>query len=231
VHLLHDLDGLSAQAQAFLKRRAWREPCGTDRLSTEFLPFADASGNGSIAAPTELVVRREGFAARFAGLRYKVRRSVVLGGQRLDTIRQWDFDLDDWIRTEPSGWSFGWAGERVSSPVRYLMHTDGRFGVTLGGPFLEVSPSLYHMIEGHALMDKVADWHPVAASALEAWTSGGLDSSMHDQLTDLRLVTEASGSYDRWLHSDTVIVRQFKVWTDSTPRPTGVMAWTRRPIA
>jgi len=174
-------------------------------------------------------VRREGFAARFAGLRYEVRRSVELDGRRLDTTRQWDFDLDDWIGREPTGWCFGWIGERVSSPVRYLVHTDGRFGVTFDGSFLEVSPSMSHLIEGHALMDEVAEWHPVAGNALEAWVGGGREAVPGGHLADLRLVPEASGPYDRWLQSETVTVRQFKVWTDRRPRPTGFMAWTRPP--
>lgn len=41
----------------------------------------------------------------------------------------------------------------MSPPVRYLVHSDGRFGVTFGDSFLDVSPSPHHLIEGHALMD------------------------------------------------------------------------------
>ncbi len=118
-------------------------------------------------------LRREGFAARFGGLRYTVRRSVQVAQERWDSSRVWAFDLDDWIRREAVGWCFGWAGERVSSPVRFLVHVDGRFGVSQGGSFLEVSPSIYHLIESHALMDSLADWHPVAGNALEPWSGGG----------------------------------------------------------
>jgi len=175
----------------------------------------------------ELVVRREGFAARFGGLRYEVRRSVRLAGERYDTSRHWDFDLDDWVRRESRGWSFGWLGERVSSPVRYLVHTDGRFGIMLDGPFLEVSPSIDHMIESHALMDEVASWNPMAGSALEGWVPNYVDEVLHNATDDLRIVPEASGPYERWLRSDTMTIRLFSGWTGSQPRPTGVMIWTQ----
>jgi hypothetical protein len=129
-------------ARGFLSRCGWREPDRGDRLSTDDLRAPDPSGQ-LVAAPIELVVCWRRFATRFGGLRYMVRRCVGLGGQRVDTIRRRDFDADGWIRREPAGWSFGWTGEHVSSPVRYLVHTDGRFGVTLGGPFLEVRPSIH----------------------------------------------------------------------------------------
>jgi hypothetical protein len=226
VHVLDDLDGLSPRAQAFLSRAGWREPDGGDRLSTDYLRVPDRSGR-LICAPTDLVVRREGFAARFGGLRYVVRRSVQLGDQRLETVRRWEFDLNDWIRCEPNGWSFGWAGERVSSPVRYLVHTDGHFGVTISGSFLQVSPSIYHMIEAHALMDELADWNPVVGADLETWAAGGFNelSAGHDAA--LQPVLEASGPRDRWRRSETLAIRVFDCWTDDQPRRTGVMAWTR----
>jgi hypothetical protein len=31
-------------------------------------------------------------------------------------------------------WYFSWIGEHLSSPVRFLVHTDGRVGVSDGGP-------------------------------------------------------------------------------------------------
>ncbi|MEV6964400.1 hypothetical protein AB0M47_04725 [Hamadaea sp. NPDC051192] len=228
VHVLDDLDGLSPRAQAFLDRGGRRAPDPKPRLPTDYVRLPDRSGR-LIFAPTELIVRREGFANRFGGLRYAVRRSAVLNGQRVDTVRCWEFDLSDWICREPDGWSFGWTGERVSSPVRYLVHTDGRFGVTLGGGFLDVSPSLYHMIEAHALMDELADWYPLAESALEPWAASQDTEPDTDQTLALEPVPEASGPCDRWLRSDTLTVRVFDRWTDGRPRPTGVMAWTRYP--
>lgn len=228
VHVLDDLDGLSPRAQAFLNRAGWCEPDRSDRMSTDYLRVPDLSGR-LVSAPTELVVRREGFAARFGGLRYTVRRSIRLGEQRLDTVRRWEFDLDHWIRCEPDGWSFGWTGERVSSPVRYLVHTDGRFGVTLGGSFLEASPSIYHMIEAHALMDELADWNPAGGGALEAWLAGHVDELRTGHATALQPVPEASGPCERWLRSETLAIRRFACWTDRQPRPAGVMAWTRNP--
>ncbi|MET3423819.1 hypothetical protein BJ973_003031 [Actinoplanes tereljensis] len=226
MHVLDDLDGLSPRAQAFLRRSGDRHPVDTDRLSTDYLRVQDRSGR-LITAPVELIVRREGFAQRFGGLRYWVRHAVRWDGEPYETARRWDFVLEDWIRWEPGGWSFGWAGEHVSSPVRYLVHTDGRFGVTLGGSFLEVSPSIYHLIESHALMDETAAWEPVTGSALEPWTASCVDGRLLEQFGDLRLLPEASGPCERWLRSDAVTVRQIRRWTEDHPRPASVQVWTR----
>lgn len=222
MHVLDDLDGLSPRAQSFLRRSGDRQTIDTGRLPTDYLRVPDRSGR-LVTAPMELVVRREGFAQRFGGLRYGVRHRVRLAGEPYETVRRWDFVLQDWIRCEPGGWSFGWAGEHVSSPVRYLVHTDGRFGVTAGGPFLEVSPSIQHMIESHALTDEMAGWEPVTGSALEPWVGGDL----REWAGDLRLLPEASGPCERWLRSDTVTVHQIHRWTEDRPRPVSVQAWTR----
>ncbi|MBL7258653.1 hypothetical protein [Paractinoplanes lichenicola] len=37
-----------------------------------------------------------------------------------DTAREWRYDLDGWTRRERDGWSFGWIGECVSSPIRQV---------------------------------------------------------------------------------------------------------------
>lgn len=222
VHVLDDLDGLSPRAQAFLRRSGDRQQMGTDRLPTDYLRVLDRSGR-LVTAPMELIVRREGFAQRFGGLQYRVR----FNGDPYERGRRWDFVLEDWIRCEPGGWSFGWDGEMVSSPVRYLVHTDGRFGVTYGGPFLGVSPSICHMIESHALTDEMAAWEPVTGSALEPWAAGCVDDRFLEQVGDLRLLPEASGPCERWLRSNTVTVRQFHRWSEDRPRPTSVQVWTR----
>ncbi|GAB2621987.1 hypothetical protein Aab01nite_76960 [Paractinoplanes abujensis] len=213
MHVLDDLDGLSPSARAFLTRTARREPADT------------GLGTGA-RDPLELSVRRRNFVTRFGGLRYTVRRSARVGHDRWDIAREWRFDLDGWTRRERDGWTFGWIGEGVSSPVRHVLHTDGRFGVTDGGAFLEACPSICHLIEGHALMDEVADWHPVGGSALETWAGGRLDA----QAGDLSVVSEASGPYDCWLRSDDVVVRRFKLWTNRRDRPTRVMASTRQQV-
>jgi hypothetical protein len=226
VHVLDDLDGLSPRAQAFLRRSGERQSIDTDPLPTDYLWVPDRSGR-LVTAPMELIVGREGFAQRFGGLRYWVRHRVRLDGEPYETARRWDFVLEDWIRCEPVGWSFGWVGQHVSSPVRYLVHTDGRFGVTSSGPFLEVNPSIYHMIESHALMDEMAAWEPVTGSALEPWTAGGVDGRFLERVGDLWLLPEASGPCERWLRSDTVTVRQIQRWTEDRPRPASVQVWTR----
>jgi hypothetical protein len=226
VHVLDDLDGLSPRAQAFLRRSGDRQAIDTCRLPTDYLRVLDRLGR-RVTPPVELVVRREGFVQRFGGLRYRVRSRVRLDGEPYETVRRWDFVLEDWIRHEPNGWSFGWVGQRVSSPVRYLVRSDGRFGVTLGGPFLEVSPSIYHMIESHALTDEMAEWEPVTGSALEPWAASCVNGRLLDRAGDLRLLPEASGPCERWLHSDTMTVRQIHRWTEERPRPTSVQVWTR----
>ncbi|MCM0673557.1 hypothetical protein NCC78_02310 [Micromonospora phytophila] len=226
MHVLDDPDGLSPRAQAFLCRVGTRQP-EQPRLLTDFMQVPDRSGR-LIAAPLELMVRREGFAARFGGLCYDVRRKVRIGDERLDTLRRWQFDLLDLVRAERTGWSFAWYGERVSSPVFYLAHTDGRFGVSDGGPFLDVCPSINHLIEGHALMDELYDWEPVPPSSLEAWVPNDMTNAhLGELLAALPPVPEASGPCDRWWRSDELAIRLFQVWTSSQPRPTGVMIWSR----
>lgn len=170
--------------------------------------------------PVAVAVGRQGFAARFGGLRYDVRRSVRIGDERIDVVRRWQFDLLDVVRAENTGWSFGWIGQRVSAPVAHLVHTDGRVGVHAGGSFLEVSPSIHHLIEGHALMDELHDWEPLPLGAREAAALG----------SNLAEVPEASGPCDRWWRSEDLAVRRFHRWTDDRPRPTGVMIWRRPPV-
>jgi len=226
MHVLDDPQDLSPRAQAFLLRAASRQP-QRPRLPTDFLGLQDRSGR-SIAAPLELVVRREIFATRFGGLTYDVRRCVRVGNERLDSLRGWRFELCDAIRAERKGWSFAWYGEHVSSPVSYLVHTDGRFGVSAGGPFLEVCPSINHLIEGHALMDELHDWEPVPPTSLEAWVPGDMTNAhLGELLETLPPVSEASGPCDRWWRSDDLAIRVFDGWTDSRLRPTGVMLWSR----
>ncbi|MBF5028517.1 MULTISPECIES: hypothetical protein [unclassified Micromonospora] len=226
MHVLDDPEGLSPRAQAFLCRAGTRQP-EQPRLLTDFVQVPARSG-WLIAAPLELTVRREGFAARFGGLRYDVRRSVRIGDERRDTLRCWQFDLLDMVRAESMGWSFAWYGERVSSPVLYLAHTDGRFGVSVGGPFLEVCPSINHLIEGHALMDELHDWEPVPPSSLEAWVPNDITNAhLGEILAALPPVPEASGPHDQWWCSDHLAIRLFHGWTDRQPRPTGVMIWSR----
>ncbi|WP_157740150.1 hypothetical protein [Micromonospora auratinigra] len=224
--MLDDPDGLSPRARAFLRRVAVREPT-PPRLLTDFRTVRDRSGR-LVAAPVELIVRREGFADRYGGLRYDLRRSVRVGDERHVVLRRWHFDLLDGIHPERTGWSFGWYGERVSSPVRYLVHTDGRFGVRAGGPFLEVCPSVPHLIEGHALLDELADWVPVRPGAPEPWAATAIGGPELARLVDgLSPVPEASGPADRWWCSEERAVRVFRLWTDARPRPIGVMAWSR----
>ena len=68
-----------------------------------------------------------------------MRRSALLGGERYDAARWWDFDLSDGVWADQRGWYFSLVGEHVSSPVRFLVHADGRVGVSDRGPFTEIA--------------------------------------------------------------------------------------------
>ncbi|MFI8265780.1 hypothetical protein [Streptomyces sp. NPDC085665] len=45
-----------------------------------------------VPAPMELIIRCEGFARRFGGLRYQVRHSWTLDGERCETAYSWEYD-------------------------------------------------------------------------------------------------------------------------------------------
>jgi hypothetical protein len=194
---------------------------GGEQVSDETGPLA--------AAPSdELTDRLEWFVARFGGLRYDVRRRVRVGDWAHESVRRWEFDVLGDVWEDHTGWSFGWSGERVSSPVFYRVHADGRFGVSAGGSFLEASPSVHHMIEGHALMDDLFEWEPVPPVSLETWVPvDGGDGPLRRLLDSLPAVPEASGPCDRWARSDEFAVRLFLGWTAANPRTTGVMMWSR----
>lgn len=185
----------------------------------------DRSGR-VIPAPLELVIKREAFHAKYCGLRYEVRRSALIGHQRYDVVRQWDFDLEDGSWADRWGWYFSWAGQRVSAPVRFVVHTDGRVGVDDGGSFIEVAPSVPHLIESHAVMDMVSSWDPWPGS-LDEWVPSAAGTALADRIEGLTLVAEASGRYDKWLLSDYVAVRSFWSWTSRRPRAKVVQIWTR----
>lgn len=225
MHVLDDLAGFSDRAQGLLTRTGWREPKEASRTPTDFLDVHDRGGR-VILAPTVLVVRREGFDARYGGLRYQVRRSVLVSGERWDVCRRWDFSLDEGIWADERGWFFSWTGEHVSTPVRFLVHTDGRVGVSNGGPFIEVAASLPQLIESHAVMDMVSSWDPWP-SALEPWVSTDLGVALAERISGLAAVPEASGRYDTWHLSDCVAVRLYWSWTSERPRARGVQIWSR----
>ncbi|WP_149260453.1 hypothetical protein [Actinomadura sp. K4S16] len=224
MHVLDDLAEFSDRAQGLLSRAGRRAPSDPARTPTDFLNVRDRAGR-VVPAPAELVVRREGFEARYGGLRYEVRRSALIGRERFDVSRRWDFSLDEEIWADERGWFFSWTGERVSSPVRFLIHTDGRVGVSDGGPFIEVADSVPHLIEGHAVMDMVSSWDPWPGS-LETWVPAQLGAAMAEHVDGLAPVAEASGRYDRWHLSEGVAVRIFWSWTSQGPRTRGVQMWT-----
>ncbi|GAA3948559.1 hypothetical protein GCM10023085_33570 [Actinomadura viridis] len=178
-----------------------------------------------IPAPTELVVRREGFHAGYGGLRYEVRRSALVSGERHDDSRRWDFSLDEGIWADDRGWFFSWAGARVSSPVRFLIHTDGRVGVSDGGPFIEVAASVPQLIESHAIMDLVSSWDPCPGT-LGPGVSTEPGVGLAARIDGLAVVPEASGPYDTWYLSDRVAVRIYWSWTSRRPRTRGLQMWT-----
>lgn len=224
MHVLDDLAGFSDRAQAFLNRAGRRRHHAAARRPPALLEARDRSGR-AIPAPIELTTRQEAFRMRYGGLRYEVRRSALIGRERHDVSRRWDFDLDVGAWTDRHGWYFSWVGERVSSPVRFVLHTDGRVGVSDGGPFIEVAPSIRHLIEGHAIMDMVAQWEPWPGS-LEPWVPSHAGVSLADRFEGLTVAAEASGPYDTWLLSDHLAVRSFWSWTSRRPRTRAVQIWT-----
>ncbi|KOV74078.1 hypothetical protein ADL00_03010 [Streptomyces sp. AS58] len=215
-----DPTGLSARAIGLLERTGWRDSPQEPRLSTEFLRLRDRLGELT-PAPMTLVIRREGFEQRYGGLRYQVRSSYIVQGERHDRLRDWHYDLGQGIWAGPAhGWYFDWFGERVSSPVRYLVHTDGRPGVDDGGgTFFEIAPSLPALIESHALTDMVSTWDR---------TNAKVDSrALAERLDGLIDVPEASGRTIRWRLSDNVAVQEFRNWSSEEPRRWRAFIWSR----
>ncbi|MEV7394955.1 hypothetical protein [Streptomyces sp. NPDC091215] len=220
MHILDDPAGLSARAMSLLERVGRRDSPQEPRLSTEFLRIRDHLGQLT-PTPTMLVIRREGFEQRYGGLRYQVRSSYTVQGERHDMLRDWHYDLGQGMWTGSArGWYFDWFGERVSSPVRYLVHTDGRVGVDDGGgTFLEIAPSLPALIESHALTDMVSTWDRTTAE---------IDSfALAEQLGGLTDVPEASGCTIRWRLSDNVAVEEFRNWSSEEPRRWRAFIWSR----
>ena len=223
MHLLDDLDGLSSRAQTLLQRTGWRESPAPD-LETR-ITRVQLVGDGLVAAPPMLAIRREGFALRYGGLRYTVRRFHVLDGRRRETAREWNYDLGAYVWADRAGgWYFNWLGERVSSPVGHLVHTDGRAGVEDGSnDFLKIAASLPALIESHALTDELAQWD------LCLWNVD-IDQ-LGDAVVELVDVPEASGPTVRWRISPTLAVQEFQSWTHRQPRPWRAVAWTRGAVA
>ncbi|MFG2697305.1 hypothetical protein [Kitasatospora sp. NPDC048407] len=220
MHILDDLTGLTSRAKNLLDRTGRRDDPQEPRLSTEFLQIRDHSGQLT-PAPMMLVIRREGFEQRYGGLRYQIRSSCTIEGERHETLRDWHYDLGQGMWAGPAnGWYFDWSGEYVSSPVRYLVHTDGRVGVTDGGgTFLEVAPSIPALIESHALTDTLATWDRVATNVDSFALAQHLDG-----LTD---IPEASGRTVRWRLSDNVAVKEFRIWSSDAPRRWCAFLWSR----
>ncbi|WP_203757140.1 hypothetical protein [Catellatospora bangladeshensis] len=225
MHIVDDPTGLSERARDLLARTGWRKPESAARLATDFLRVRDRTGR-LIPAPMKLVIRREAFAARFGGLQYAVRRSVALPGMDREFQRLWDFDLGGWMRRDVRGWHFDFIGERVSSPVAYAVHTDGRVGVTHGGLFLEIATSVYHLIESHAVLDQVASWQPWHEYAAGSDRMALVDH-LAAQLDGLTEVAEASGPCARWLLGENVAIHEVLSYSSDVPRTRQLAVWAR----
>ncbi|MFD9722240.1 hypothetical protein [Streptomyces sp. NPDC059072] len=190
MHILEDPSELSARAQDFLRRSARRECPSRFGLPIELWQVRDQAGK-LVPAPMELIIRCEGFEQKFGGLRYEVRRSWVVNGERYETARGGEYDhlglqTAAWQAPGRGGWYFEWTGERVSKPCRDLIHSDGSVGTDIdgGSPYLRIAPSLPHLIESHALTDTVATWKP--------WPMDSLASPAIELLDGLVEVPEAS---------------------------------------
>ncbi|GLW56134.1 hypothetical protein [Kitasatospora phosalacinea] len=227
MHILEDPSGLSPRALAFLGRAGRRQERTEPRVPTELLRVRDRKGR-LVPAPLELVIRREGFAQRYGGLRYTVRESVTSAGdERRVHSSEWRHELGSYVWADPvRGWFFDWRGPHAAHPIRYLVHTDGRVGAenTAGdGVFQELEASMLHRIEAHALMDEVSAWNP--------WPSGGLGVARFlgglDGLDGLDEVAEASGPARSWRMSATVAVEESAFLSRGGPRERRAQIWYR----
>lgn len=219
MHILDDPSGLTDRARTFLARVG--ERTDVQHQPTEFMLVRDRNGD-SVPAPFELVIRREGFAQKFAGLRYPVRQSVLFPDGPDMYERFWEFALFEFVRQDHRGWYFDWLGERVSSPVRYLQHTDGRFGVTDADAFIPVHPTMLSLIEHHALLDKYAAWEPIGLPA---------HADVDDLRSALPVIPEASGPWSRWHADDDMALLETLQWSSPQPRPWLRRVWARTPDA
>ncbi|MER7583839.1 hypothetical protein [Kitasatospora sp. NPDC097691] len=223
MHILEDRSGLSPRALALLDRTGYRQEPSEPRLPTELLRVRDRRGR-LIPAPLELVIRREGFAQRYGGLRYAVRRSIAHAkGGRSERSLEWRHELGSHVWPDPvRGWFFDWRGPSAAHPIRYLVHTDGRVGAedTAGdGVFQETEASMIHRIESHAVMDEVSEWDP--------WPIDGYGLAIARQLDGLGEVTEASGPVLSWRMSDAVAVMEFAYVSTEFPRERQAWIWCR----
>lgn len=215
MHILDDPDGLSARARDLLSRAGWREPPLGPRLATDFLQVRGQAGR-PVPASVMLAIRREGFEHRYGGLRYQVRNNYAFDGENHQVTHAWHYDLGHYVHEDPAcGWYFDWFGEHVSSPVRFLVHTNGRAGVDDGGgKFLEIAPSI------PALIDMVAAWDR---------TTLKVDGyALAQRISGLTSIPEASGPTTRWRVSGTVAVQEFRHWSSQDPtRRWRAFIWTR----
>ncbi|MGW6614721.1 hypothetical protein ACWGA0_14835 [Streptomyces erythrochromogenes] len=216
MHILENPSQLSARAQDLLRRTGWRVCPSLFELPIEFWQVHDHAGK-LIQAPMDLIIRCEGFERKYGGLRYEVRHSRVLNGERYETTRGWEYDhlglsTRAWQDRRRGGWFFEWTGQRVSKPCRYLIHTDGSVGTDVdgGSPYLPIAPSIPHLIESHALTDTVSMWRP--------WPMGSLTESAVSLLDGLVEVPEASWRSSRWRLSDTVAVMDYDGGDRDNPR-------------
>ncbi|MDX2938633.1 hypothetical protein [Streptomyces ipomoeae] len=217
MHILEDPSCLSARAQDFLRRTGRRERPVRFELPIEMWQVHDRAGR-LVPAPMELIIRCEGFEQRFGGLRYQVRHSWVVGGERGETAYGWEYDhlglhTRAWQDPRQEGWYFEWIGQRVSKPCRDLIHSDGSVGTDVDGnsPYLPLAPSILHLIESHALTDTVVTWRP--------WPVGDFaGAAASELLTGLVEVPEASWESSRWRLSDTVAVLDRDGWDRENPR-------------
>ncbi|WP_436773630.1 hypothetical protein [Yinghuangia sp. YIM S09857] len=158
---------------------------------------------------------------RFAGLRYRVRRSLVLPDGPGLYERPWEVTLFDYVRQDARGWHFDWCGEHVSSPVRHLQHTDGRVGVADANTFIPVYPTMLHLIESHALFDAYADWEPFGLS---------VGFPLDRLRVELPIVREASGPWARWYADGELALHENLMWTSIEPRRWRLSVWAREAI-
>ncbi|MCF2527840.1 hypothetical protein [Yinghuangia soli] len=216
MHVLDDPWDLSDRARGFLARVGDRVE-QADRPS-EFMTVLDRRGK-RVPAPFALVLRREGYARRFGGLRYPVRQWIDFPDGPLRYDRDWEFTLVDHARQDVRGCAFEVVGECVASPVPYMQHVDGRFGIAEAETFAFVPlyASMLQVIESHALLDACVDAERLAVPPFGA--------APEEFAASLPVAAEASGPRQRWYADDRYVVRETFLRTAAEPRRTGWQVW------
>lgn len=246
VHILDDPSGLSRRAVDFLARSAFMDPPKWERLPTDFMQVRDLRGK-LVPAPWELVVRREGFARKFEGLRYTVRGGpygymhvpssiIQMQNEYPDEITVWR--LDRMARSAAEGprerwrkflgWNFD-LGDGVWQDHRGWYFNWG--GEDVAAPIDRVQHTDGRCGAYLPLDNRLPLFEPMHPTVLHMIESHSLSDLVADwdewhgatepiarAFDDLPIVPEASGPWERWRMDADVVVCEFQYFLGE-PKP------------